>query len=168
MPIRRPRIQFLLGVSHGLAALVLILAACSGVTTQGHAALTKSGVPADHYDAAVFFCVVEPSVPACSVPTDDAEIAAVRTRLQHDADVVEMAYVSLAASYRLGQRRLGVYGNLLQLGDLPPYFVVTLVSGAFPDFQDRYDAVPGVAAVTACSQRFTCRVRELRAVGVVH
>jgi hypothetical protein len=159
----------LLGVSHGLLALVLVLTACSGVTTHGHARLSKSGVPATSYDAAIYFCLPQLPRTGCSGSASDRQIAGVRARLVADPDVVDLVYVSLDASYRLGKRRFGSLGDLLQPGDLPAWFAMTLAPGVpISRLAARYGDVPGVAAVTACAGNVSCRVSELRAVGVVH
>ncbi|MDT4917290.1 MAG: hypothetical protein QOH89_1990 [Pseudonocardiales bacterium] len=151
-----------------IAALATV-AGCSSGTTQGEGRQPKDAVPEHAYDASVYMCTAPiGGAGHCAAAASDAEVAAVRAKLLADPAVDALAYLSPADAVALYKLENPKTAPIVQVGDLPATFMVSLVETAnVDDLKQRDENEPGVDAIVACGGRALCLVDELRRVGVV-
>lgn len=143
----------------------LLLAGC------GSDRPNKSGVPSDHYRAAIYFCQPKASAQQeCATPATAADIAAIRADLEQDPAVRQYRYVSAHDTYLIFRVANPEQARYMEDGDLPASFLVVLTEpgeSAVAALKQRYGHRPGVTAVAACDTRPQCSVAMMRNLKIV-
>lgn len=139
-----------------VALALALLTSCGGSSAPAPSSsgpespASSSAAPVRHV-LTIYLCASLSPTP-CTRPVTAGRTAAIRQRLQADADIVSTRYRSQMQQYRAAKKRLGPkVTKLMRPGDVPAAFIIDVRSAArVAAVEARYRHVPGVFVVQPC------------------